>query len=206
MLKKSGQPRKALPSSGLRAWACSPRGRLARLWRPSPSGKGVGSFDRRRMRTALKPDCRFPFIHTNQLILSKRERYVGNDHKPRKRLQDQIRLRGARLRKAARRRRAFSLPRAEALELAKSCTPRAMYATAAALAKAAELAQFGRRDRAPCGRKIKRHRQSGRVCLFETPVPPADTLDTARRILMLEACRTGNVGTLLRRKRCRVRL
>ena len=52
------------------------------------------------------------------------------------------------------------------LELAKSCTPRAMYATAAALAKTPELAQFDPgRDRAPCGRKIKRHQiQSGRVC------------------------------------------
>ena len=34
---------------------------------------------------------------------------------------------------------------------------------------------------------------------FETPVPPADTLDTARRILMLEGVQDpGNVGTLLR--------
>ena len=43
------------------------------------------------------------------------------------------------------------------LELAKSCTPRAMYATAAALAACIM--------RGRCGRKIKRHQiQSGRVC------------------------------------------
>ena len=39
----------------------------------------------------------------------------------------------------------------------------------------------------------------GVFALFETPVPPADTLDTARRILMLEGVQDpGNVGTLLR--------
>ena len=60
------------------------------------------------------------------------------------------------------------------LELAKSCTPRTVYATAAALAKTPELATLA-------------------------PAPPADTLDTARRILMLEGVQDpGNVGTLLR--------
>ena len=39
----------------------------------------------------------------------------------------------------------------------------------------------------------------GVFALFETPTPPADTLDTARRILMLEGVQDpGNVGTLLR--------
>ena len=75
------------------------------------------------------------------------------------------------------------------LELAKSCTPRAMYATAAALAKTPELAE-----------KLSGTKSNqGMFALFETPVPPADTLDTARRILMLEGVQDpGNVGTLLR--------
>ena len=69
------------------------------------------------------------------------------------------------------------------LELAKSCTPRVMYATAAALEKTPALAGFDPVE----------------IALFETPVPPADTLDTARRILMLEGVQDpGNVGTLLR--------
>ena len=52
------------------------------------------------------------------------------------------------------------------LELAKSCTPRVVYATAAALAKTPELARFDpRRDRAPCGGKAQRYQvQPGRVC------------------------------------------
>ena len=87
------------------------------------------------------------------------------------------------------------------LELAKSCTPRAMYATAAALAKTPELAQFDPAEIAPhVAEKLSGTKSNqGVFALFETPVPPADTLDTARRILMLEGVQDpGNVGTLLR--------
>ena len=87
------------------------------------------------------------------------------------------------------------------LELAKSCTPRAMYATAAALAKTPELAQFAPAEIAPhVAEKLSGTKSNqGVFALFETPVPPADTLDTARRILMLEGVQDpGNVGTLLR--------
>ena len=74
------------------------------------------------------------------------------------------------------------------LELAKSCTPRVMYATAAALAKTPELAQFDPAEIAPhVAEKLSGTKSNqGVFALFETPVPPADTLDTARRILMLE--------------------
>ena len=87
------------------------------------------------------------------------------------------------------------------LELAKSCTPRAMYATAAALAKTPELAQFDPAEIAPhVAEKLSGTKSNqGVFALFETPVPPADTLDTARRILALEGVQDpGNVGTLLR--------
>ena len=87
------------------------------------------------------------------------------------------------------------------LELAKSCTPCAMYATAAALAKTPELAQFDPAEIAPhVAEKLSGTKSNqGVFALFETPVPPADTLDTARRILMLEGVQDpGNVGTLLR--------
>ena len=87
------------------------------------------------------------------------------------------------------------------LELAKSCTPRAMYATAAALAKTPELAQFDPAEIAPhVAEKLSGTKSNqGVFALFETPAPPADTLDTARRILMLEGVQDpGNVGTLLR--------
>mgnify|MGYP001134721733 CR=1 FL=1 len=87
------------------------------------------------------------------------------------------------------------------LELAKSCTPRAMYATAAALAKTPELAQFDPAEIAPhVAEKLSGTKSNqGVFALFETPVPPADTLDTAHRILMLEGVQDpGNVGTLLR--------
>ena len=69
------------------------------------------------------------------------------------------------------------------LELAKSCTPRAMYATAAALAKTPELAQFDPAEIAPhVAEKLSGTKSNqGVFALFETPVPPADTLDTARR-------------------------
>ena len=86
------------------------------------------------------------------------------------------------------------------LELAKSCTPRAMYATAAALAKTPELARFDPAEIAPhVAEKLSGTKSNqGVFALFETPVPPADTLDTARRILMLEGVQDpGNVGTLL---------
>ncbi|HBE74471.1 MAG TPA: RNA methyltransferase, partial [Subdoligranulum sp.] len=82
------------------------------------------------------------------------------------------------------------------LELAKSCTPRAMYATAAALAKTPELAQFDPAEIAPhVAEKLSGTKSNqGVFALFETPVPPADTLDTARRILMLEGVQDpGNV-------------
>ena len=87
------------------------------------------------------------------------------------------------------------------LELAKSCTPRAMYATAAALAKTPELAQFDPAEIAPhVAEKLSGTKSNqGVFALFETPVPPAATLNTARRILALEGVQDpGNVGTLLR--------
>ena len=76
-----------------------------------------------------------------------------------------------------------------------------MYATAAALAKTPELAQFDPAEIAPhVAEKLSGTKSNqGVFALFETPVPPADTLDTARRILMLEGVQDpGNVGTLLR--------
>ncbi len=87
------------------------------------------------------------------------------------------------------------------LELAKSCTPRVVYATAAALAKTPELARFDPAEIAPhVAEKLSGTKSNqGVFALFETPVPPADTLDTARRILALEGVQDpGNVGTLLR--------
>ncbi len=74
------------------------------------------------------------------------------------------------------------------LELAKSCTPRVMYATAAALEKTPALAGFDPVEIAPhVAEKLSGTKSNqGVFALFETPVPPADTLDTARRILMLE--------------------
>ena len=67
------------------------------------------------------------------------------------------------------------------LELAKSCTPRVVYATHVA-------------------EKLSGTKSNqGVFALFETPVPPADILNTARRILALEGVQDpGNVGTLLR--------
>ena len=87
------------------------------------------------------------------------------------------------------------------LELAKSCTPRTVYATAAALAKTPELATLAPAEIAPhVAEKLSGTKSNqGVFALFETPTPPADTLDTARRILMLEGVQDpGNVGTLLR--------
>lgn len=87
------------------------------------------------------------------------------------------------------------------LELAKSCPPRTVYATAAALAKTPELATLAPAEIAPhVAEKLSGTKSNqGVFALFETPTPPADTLDTARRILMLEGVQDpGNVGTLLR--------
>lgn len=87
------------------------------------------------------------------------------------------------------------------LELAKSCTPRAAYATEAALRKHPELAAL---DPAPVtppvAEKLAGTKTSqGAFVLFEIPAPPPDTLATARRLLALEGVQDpGNVGTLLR--------
>lgn len=87
------------------------------------------------------------------------------------------------------------------LELAKSCTPRAAYATRAALDKTPELAALSPVPVAPhVAEKLAGTKSSqGVFVLFATPRPPEDLLDTARRILMLEGVQDpGNVGTLLR--------
>lgn len=87
------------------------------------------------------------------------------------------------------------------LELAKSCTPRAAYATEAALRKHPELAAL---DPAPVtppvAEKLAGTKTSqGAFVLFEIPASPPDTLATARRLLALEGVQDpGNVGTLLR--------
>lgn len=76
------------------------------------------------------------------------------------------------------------------------CTPRRRR-----WAKTPELAQFDPAEIAPhVAEKLSGTKSNqGVFALFETPVPPADTLDTARRILMLEGVQDpGNVGTLLR--------
>lgn len=89
------------------------------------------------------------------------------------------------------------------LELAKGCTARAVYATAAALRREPALAAF-----AAVTTEVQPHvaeklagtkTSQGVFALFETPVPPAGTLDAARRLLALEGVQDpGNVGTLLR--------
>lgn len=87
------------------------------------------------------------------------------------------------------------------LELAKSCTPRAAYATQTALEKTPALAALDPVPVAPhVAEKLAGTKSSqGVFVLFETPRPPRDLLDTARRILMLEGVQDpGNVGTLLR--------
>ena len=60
------------------------------------------------------------------------------------------------------------------LELAKSCTPRAMYATAAALAKTPELAQFDPAEIAPhVAEKLSGTKSNqGVFALFERPCRP----------------------------------
>ena len=74
------------------------------------------------------------------------------------------------------------------LELAKSCTLRAAYATRAALDKTPELAALSPVPVAPhVAEKLAGTKSSqGVFVLFATPRPPEDLLDTARRILMLE--------------------
>ena len=69
------------------------------------------------------------------------------------------------------------------LELAKSCTPRTVYATAAALAKTPELATLAPAEIAPhVAEKLSGTKSNqGVFALFETPTPPADTLDTVHR-------------------------
>ncbi|HIZ42672.1 MAG TPA: RNA methyltransferase [Candidatus Gemmiger excrementigallinarum] len=87
------------------------------------------------------------------------------------------------------------------LELAKSCTPRAAYATEAALEKTPELASLDPVPVAPhVAEKLAGTKSSqGVFVLFETPRPGPALLTTARRILALEGVQDpGNVGTLLR--------
>ena len=87
------------------------------------------------------------------------------------------------------------------LELAKSCTPRAAYATEAALEKTPELASLAPVPVAPhVAEKLAGTKSSqGVFVLFETPRPDPALLTTARRILALEGVQDpGNVGTLLR--------
>ncbi|MGN0983606.1 MAG: TrmH family RNA methyltransferase [Gemmiger sp.] len=89
------------------------------------------------------------------------------------------------------------------LELAKSCAPRAVYATAAALEKTPALAAF-----AALTTEVEAHvaeklagtpSSQGVFALFETPAPGPERLHTARRLLALEGVQDpGNVGTLLR--------
>ena len=87
------------------------------------------------------------------------------------------------------------------LELAKSCVPRAAYATEAALEKTPELASLDPVPVAPhVAEKLAGTKSSqGVFVLFETPRPAPALLTTARRILALEGVQDpGNVGTLLR--------
>ena len=87
------------------------------------------------------------------------------------------------------------------LELAKSCTPRAAYATEAALEKTPELAALDPVPVAPhVAEKLAGTKSSqGVFALFETPRPAPEVLTAARRILALEGVQDpGNVGTLLR--------
>ena len=87
------------------------------------------------------------------------------------------------------------------LELAKSCVPRAAYATEAALEKTPELASLNPVPVAPhVAEKLAGTKSSqGVFVLFETPRPDPALLTTARRILALEGVQDpGNVGTLLR--------
>lgn len=87
------------------------------------------------------------------------------------------------------------------LELAKSCTPYAAFATVAALAKTPELAALNPAEIAPhVAEKLAGTRSSQDVfVLFRTPEQPAAVPAAARRILALEGVQDpGNVGTLLR--------
>ena len=87
------------------------------------------------------------------------------------------------------------------LELAKSCTPRMAFATAAAMAKTPALSALNPAEIAPhVAEKLAGTKSSQDVfVLFETPAPAASVLQTAQRILALEGVQDpGNVGTLLR--------
>ena len=89
------------------------------------------------------------------------------------------------------------------LELAKDCTLRALYATAAALDRAPALAAFADRTTLVDPRVAEKlagtQSSQGVFALFETPAPAPETLYAARRLLALEGVKDpGNVGTLLR--------
>ena len=89
------------------------------------------------------------------------------------------------------------------LELCKSCTPAAVYATGAALAKTPALAalQSVTTQVAPhVAEKLAGTKSSqGVFALLQTPAPPTHLLHSARRLLALEGVQDpGNVGTLLR--------
>jgi len=86
------------------------------------------------------------------------------------------------------------------LELAKNCAVQSVFATAAALEKTPVLKNLGAVTEIsdPVAAKLAATKTSQDVfALFRVPEPK--TLDTARRILALEAVQDpGNVGTLLR--------
>ena len=89
------------------------------------------------------------------------------------------------------------------LELCKSCTPAAVYATGAALAKTPALAALQSVTTlvAPhVAEKLAGTKSSqGVFALLQTPAPPTHLLHSARRLLALEGVQDpGNVGTLLR--------
>ena len=88
-------------------------------------------------------------------------------------------------------------------ELCKSCTPMAVYATGAALAKTPALAALQSVTTlvAPhVAEKLAGTKSSqGVFALLQTPAPPTHLLHSARRLLALEGVQDpGNVGTLLR--------
>ena len=89
------------------------------------------------------------------------------------------------------------------LELCKSCTPAAVYATEAALARTPALAALQSVTTlvAPhVAEKLAGTKSSqGVFALLQTPAPPTHLLHSARRLLALEGVQDpGNVGTLLR--------
>ena len=89
------------------------------------------------------------------------------------------------------------------LELAAAVRPSAVYLTEGAREKTPDLAAFDEVAtlvQPHVAEKLAGTRSTqGVFALFETPAPPAETLQTARRILALEGVQDpGNVGTLLR--------